>query len=305
MNLSKHRQIYHSFEMYSKDGEFLAYSDKKKIRSYLKKGLAYWVDDDLNILDDVNLYLPNEKGIIQTDVEYNGKPLKAIKLKFEASDSVKLNFDPYYKQVMVNICVCCGTNEYLTKHHVIPYMFRRYFPDEFKNNSHHDVLPVCYTCHDNYERTADKYKEEIAKRVGLSLDTEKNKNQTERDNDEIFSAQSLLQREFFNRDEDKIRNNDVISPERLFEIIKIALKKPIVLNQHVKVGRDRFRMPNNSVGEKAVKKILNKKNGKLKEENLYDFIFSWRKHFIEHAEPKYLPKHWNIYKRYFDVKLDN
>lgn len=36
----------------------------------------------------------------------------------------------------------------------------------------------------------------------------------------------------------------------------------------------------------------------LIEEQIYQFIFKWRNHFLEHAKPKYMPEHWDVYKRY-------
>ena len=36
----------------------------------------------------------------------------------------------------------------------------------------------------------------------------------------------------------------------------------------------------------------------LIEDQIYQFIFKWRNHFLEHAKPKYMPEHWDVYKKY-------
>lgn len=47
----------------------------------------------------------------------------------------------------LNRCVRCGAEEYLTRFHVVPHMYRKYLPLHIKNHSTHDVVVLCASCH--------------------------------------------------------------------------------------------------------------------------------------------------------------
>ncbi|KAK2946373.1 hypothetical protein BLNAU_18734 [Blattamonas nauphoetae] len=52
--------------------------------------------------------------------------------------------------------------EGLTRHHVLPAVYIRWLPVSFKEHISHDLLLLCHTCHEKYEKIADKLKEDIA-----------------------------------------------------------------------------------------------------------------------------------------------
>lgn len=338
----KNRIIYETYAMYDIDGTFLCYCNKRKASFYIHKTKsAYWIDKHNNIVTKLDDNSSFPSGIDY----YNGEPLFKFKLKFKAQlsgnnkSSLKnkdeFYADPYYKQVLENKCVCCGTTEYLTKHHVIPYMYRRLFHEKFKGNSHHDVLPLCYQCHQDYELIADKFKIELSYEYNVPENIIKEKkSDIEILNESIFKARNLIQKTFMqNFDEDG--NDKIIPVERITELSKIACQKPIVLNPHTDDVIERYKSIPLTISDfvvnraSKVKKVIleakKTKNIKSKhkyvsfeeymnylyqneeefsneikmiEENLYVFIFRWRKHFIDNAKPKFLPNYWDVFKRY-------
>ena len=50
-----------------------------------------------------------------------------------------------------NECVGCGNTQHLTRFYVVPYRFRRCFPEAFKQHSSHDVVALCLRCRDVVE----------------------------------------------------------------------------------------------------------------------------------------------------------
>lgn len=329
--VNKHKRIYDSYEMYDFDGTFLCYCSKGKAKFYLhKNNFANWMDEDGNLLDkksvDHNSTFPNGFAF------YNGKQLHKFKLNFQSNkgktaSSITVRNDPYYLQKLKNICVCCGTTENLTKHHVVPYMYRKHLHNRFKNNNHHDVLPVCYECHRLYELTANDYKAELLYKYNIPVDINIIKTQTEIKNERILKARNVILT--------ALSNEDVAIPiERLTELLKISVMKPIVLNPHTDDMFEKYMRPQKTVGESVIKHVAKlsstihmfrknnisvrkkRKNESFQEymdylethgykeifdkieDNLYCFIFSWRQHFIENANPKYMPKFWDVKRKY-------
>ncbi|NIQ13420.1 MAG: hypothetical protein GTO02_03115, partial [Candidatus Dadabacteria bacterium] len=70
--------------------------------------------------------------------------------------------DPYFLQIMKNLCVVCGSDENLTRHHVVPYCYRKFFPTNLKDHRSYDVMALCIPCHELYEEKATEFKEELA-----------------------------------------------------------------------------------------------------------------------------------------------
>ena len=50
-----------------------------------------------------------------------------------------------------NECVGCGNEQHLTRFYVVPYRFRRCFPEAFKQHASHDVVALCLRCRDVVE----------------------------------------------------------------------------------------------------------------------------------------------------------
>jgi len=70
---------------------------------------------------------------------------------------IKLNFIPngfgyddneiFGKLPRKNICVVSGLNTNLQRHYIVPYCYRKYFPDIYKSKNHHDVVLINHDIH--------------------------------------------------------------------------------------------------------------------------------------------------------------
>lgn len=133
MNNKRKQLIYGNCEVYSPDGELMFRCMEKRIHWYLKRNLA---------------------TIIRKDPW-------AIKLNFTPKG--KGSTEAHLKSIRNNQCVVCGEEnlEELTRHHIIPYEYRKYFPDDLKTHNAIYVIPLCRSCHETYERYADELKKHI------------------------------------------------------------------------------------------------------------------------------------------------
>jgi exonuclease 3'-5' domain-containing protein 2 len=84
------------------DGTLMALIPLKRFKWYLKKGLAKQIDENSIQLN----FLPKGNGNVGDD---------------------------FYLNERKNRCVCCGTDDNFTKHHVVPQEYRIHFPLEMKS----------------------------------------------------------------------------------------------------------------------------------------------------------------------------
>jgi hypothetical protein len=242
------KAIYDSFEMFHPDGTFMCFCDKKRAYWYVNRGLASWVDE--------------ENGKFKLFFEPQGKG---------KSDSI------YYTQKIENKCVVCGATHELNKHHVVPYVFRSRFPKELKESNHHDILPICIDCHEEYEEIANEYKKEIVEGLGGSFHQKPSKEETERK--KTKSVMVLLS---------KIKSGEVVGiPEERQEKLKALVND----NQHIF-----FDVKEEVKISHWADLVIGSLNS---EEDIYSFMVMWRKHFIKEMKPRFLPDNWSV-----DFKLE-
>lgn len=91
-----------------------------------------------------------------------------LRLKFQPGGVGHVG-DKYYLTEKRNCCVVCGSAKDLSRHHVMPRVFRSYFPEEIKDHNYHDVLLLCLQCHIRYEKDASDHKQEICDELGISM----------------------------------------------------------------------------------------------------------------------------------------
>lgn len=231
---------YGNFAVFSEQGSLLFYCDEKKIKWYLKRDLAEKIDE------------------------------KTIRLKFKHKG---VGVDKRLLVQLENICVCCGSKENLTKHHVVPYCYRKHFPEDLKNHNHFDVLILCRDCHDFYEaHFANKLKEDLLDIYDLSIvpscsiDFERARK----------ASRALLDHE------DKIPNK---RKEELFGYISVHLgRKPN--EKDIEELAKTYEDSKVNLNEVLVSRIG----------NIEDFNNIWRKDFIKNMNPKHLPKYWKDIK---------
>lgn len=241
--IPKNRKIYGNWRVMSPDGILMFRCDEKK---------AMW-------------YVNRDLGEITQELE--------VKLKFKPN-GLGNHQKNYGLNEMSNICVVCGTDEFLTRHHVVPYCYRKYFPLEIKSHNFHDVLSLCVDCHEDYEVKAREYKNELAISYNAPL------------NGDIFIDKDIIRAK---RLASSLVNFKQYMPKDRITEIKNEIKRILGLkklhkNRVNKLLQEGVRNSNRTHGEIVVSKL----------ENIDEFMFTWRKHFIDNNECKYLPKNWSV-----------
>jgi hypothetical protein len=231
------KKPYGNHKMFSIENKFLAHVDTKRMNWYLDRDLGVMVND------------------------------KDFKLTFKSKGDKDRG--EYYKLELQNCCVVCGVENDLTKHHVVPHQYRKYFPDEYKSKSSFDVLCVCKDCHNDYELEADVLKEDLLKAWGLTNYTK----------DVLRVTKSLYALENYAEYIDGERK------ERMIGHIEKFFNDSFdnILDDEEIDGNFEFE-PATSI---MIRKISERGNKELE-----NFIVMWRKHFIQVAKPKFLPQEW-------------
>lgn len=239
----KDRKIYGNCQVFSPDDILMFRCDEKRINWYLNKGLAELIC-------------------------YN--PL-----------SIRLNFEPnglgnhnkiFGLTEMVNKCVNCGTSEFLTRHHVVPFCYRKQFPLRLKSHNFHDVLSMCVSCHENYERKADELKISLAKKYKAPVGGEIEKSKEVK---YIKISRTLL-------------SDTSAIPKNRLDSLKSEIKSYYGINRLTLSRLKRI---------SEIKTIVRKTHGEIvfsKIDNIQDFVEMWRTHFIENNSCQFLPKNWSV-----------
>jgi hypothetical protein len=116
------------------DGNLLSFVDMKKAQWYLNKGLGELVAEDPYT---IKLNFQPEGRTCEGDENWDD--------------------DKYYATATENQCVVCGGKQNFLKFHVVPSLYRSHFPDSMKSHRSHDVLLMCFECHN----VAQRYQEDV------------------------------------------------------------------------------------------------------------------------------------------------
>jgi hypothetical protein len=187
---------------------------------------------------------------------------REFQLHFQHSGKGRLGYKIEFNPRPVR-CVMCGAGDPLEMHHVVPSCFRRHFALKYKEHSSYDVVATCKPCHVSYERIAEKEKNRL--RPSYPSPPEVSRALTR-----LRIAKTIL--------------NQNPPYESLF---RLWAKLPCYL------ALDKFRLPEFIAEQELITKSFSDwtKNtvSNMGEEQL---ILFWRKHFLEHAKPKFLPDGW-------------
>lgn len=241
--------IYENYKVYSPDDILMYRTNRKKIDWYLSRDLAEQISDD------------------------------SIRLTFKPKGTGHANKE-YFTSFHENKCVICGTSDKLTRHHVVPYGFRKFLPEKLKSHNHHDILVACIKCHDEYENYAIRFKQQLAHKYGVYREYEVIGQENRVRNKAIEVALTLLKWGDVIPEEGLIALKAKISkylghditPEDIIYVANLEKDKPTLVHQ--------------------AQLIMNKI------EDQQDFIEMWRAHFIETMKPQYLPKGWDVKYRF-------
>jgi hypothetical protein len=237
--------------MLAPDGTLLCRCHFDKVEWYVSRGLADIVEQE---------------------------PHLAIRLRFQPKGMGNAG-NPFYTGDKQNRCVVCGSEGSLTKHHCVPACFRKCMPIEYKENTSHDILPLCATCHMEYEPEAWQLKEDIARRYGVLFQPNVVIKSLENGRWKAWKAASALKR-FYDRIPPARR-------EELYQAIREYLGKEIISTEDIEAlfGDNVCEVMNpNGSSEAIMKKV----------QDLDAFIREWRQHFVDVMKPQFLPPHWSV-----------
>ncbi len=240
---AKETSLYGNIRVLSPDGALMFYCNEKRANWYLSRGLAVQESDTVIKLT----FTPKGGGAATDEYGINGKE---------------------------NICVVCGTGEDLTKHHVVPYCYRRHFPKELKSRSAHDVVLMCVPHHELYE---NRY----ASRLKRKINAEATQDMLPVSIDMLTSIVMKYQR----MQNAMTKHSDKIPAERVAEII-----------QRCKTISEESGMTHDEIMSFEGGKVRDE-SSKILVENLvdpYTFVKMWRTHFMETMSPAYMPKGWSV-----------
>jgi len=254
MSQARKTPIYGNCQVYGPDGKLMFRCLKKRANWYLSRNLAVITNEDPFSIKLT--FTPKGKG--------------------ESMDVLKLE--------RKNQCVVCGTEELdiLTKHHLVPFVYRQHFPTKSKNHSSLFIVPICRDCHYWYENNYARYlKEALAEAYSAPFnghyDVEKNKALGVIKCLKQYSDRIPKDRLKFLRDELKqnlidfgLYNDEDLTDFSALDEIKLKLdaeSKEKVTYSH---------------GKTVVSRI----------EDLNEFEQMWSKHFIDSMKPKHMPDYF-------------
>lgn len=249
--------IYGNYKVLHPDGGLMFRCSKQRIDWYLNRDLAYQIDSTTIQLS----FIPKGYG---------------------------RRGDLYYASEKFNRCVCCGTEEKLNRHHLVPRSYRKYLPKIYSSRASHDVLPLCIPCHHKYEVEALKLKRDLIIQYGLEPVTS--------DSNLIVARRARTAANAL------VKHKKYIPEERCVELLKrieIYLEREPTdedVQTLAEMSSYKFRkkagltIDHMSQGDKIVELI----------EDYDAFVFLWRKHFLDTMNPQFMPTGWDLYRKYND-----
>lgn len=244
---SKDRKIYGNCRVLSPDGILMFLCEEKRINWYIERKLADKINDN------------------PITIKFNFKP-----------NGLGNNDKPYGLIEMSNKCVICGSEEFLTRHHVVPICYRRYFPLKYKSKNHHDVLAVCFDCHEKYEVKAFELKRRLAEEYNAPLDGILDKSMEGKGAKIIGYSRLLLS-----------DNSKFVPKNRLEEIRSVMFDhfgREYTEKDLIETSLLKTTMCKKTHGEIVVSKL----------DSIQEFIEMWRTHFVESNDCKCLPDKWRV-----------
>jgi hypothetical protein len=201
-------------------------------------------------------------------------------------------------------CVVTGCEEGLQRHHIVPYCYRMYFPNEFKSKNHHDVVLINHEKHSEYEQLANEYKDIIAKIYNVKTIDELNTEYTlklrgfGREDAIVISSMHSLFKTYGKIPQDlKIQKLHFIAEKtnipydqiERFNYIQLYKLYLLLKEQHI-VDINEFKRQNKQKFDHGYH-VAQKLNT---EEKISEFIKLWRNHFIDIMKPRFMPNGWSI-----------
>ncbi|KAJ1887838.1 hypothetical protein LPJ66_008901 [Kickxella alabastrina] len=286
---SKTKVIYENCRVLDISGNLLFKTSRKRLDWYLARHLANEIDP----------------GTIQ--------------LTFANKGSGRTH-EPFYLQDMRNACVVCNSDRQLTQHHVVPYQYRQFMSEEIKSRSSFDLLPLCARCHDAYERHAVLFKKHLAAcydspllgigwverrdigsagKAAAALLARNNKIPESRlcELRNTVHAVSIDRKDLFSDEARKYIEGWCRSTEEdVFGMEELVLQE--LCDMEVRVAGPDFRAHGDLVVDSvATHRVLPSMCALCRAiaiGGVMELVVAWRRHFVKHARPAYMPEHWIV-----------
>jgi hypothetical protein len=241
------KSLYDNVPVYGQDGKLMFYASNRKTSWYLQRNLA----------------------VIRSEEPFE------IQLTFETNGPGNAN-DECLLQIRDNICVVCGSEKELTRHHVVPYSFRKFFPSQVKDYDHYDILLLCVECHERYENFANALKDKIAKEHSVPTNG-------------VFDAETANNYRKARAYARTLLNHRNKIPEERAQVLLDKIKSYLNVNNPdlLAISNTIFEFEVKTLGEIVVSKLT----------DVDTFIQMWRAHFINNMSPKFLPPNWDINRK--------
>jgi hypothetical protein len=264
-----------NWKVYHPSGRHMFTCGEKKAYWYLERNLAKLIDGERSI---ALTFIPKGNGF-EDDEEF-GRSIRIVR------------------------CVVTGVSDNLQRHHIVPYCYRTYFPEEYKSKNHHDVVLMNFEIHSEYEQKANKFKDEVAEIYDVKTIGELNTEYTLKLRElgkpnaiimntihSLFKTYGRLSREGILEKLQFIAENtgipfDVVNKYNYIQIYKLYL---FLKDDHIN-ELYQFKEANRKLydhGYHVAQKLDT-------EEKIEDFVKLWRNHFIETMQPKFMPNGWSV-----------
>ncbi|CAD8087364.1 unnamed protein product [Paramecium sonneborni] len=289
---TRKKPAYGNCKIYTKENFFLCNCDEKKIRWYLKQGLADLISED--------------PPTIQLKFDPSG-------FKEEGSDKAQ-----YITIERVNQCVICGKENELLKFHIVPVIYKKHI----QGKRSYDVVCLCLTCHHKASALNDKLKVLIAEKYNINLKQNKKDSLLEQIKNLIKSVQTFnkknknLPKEAFQKFQiqftkqiENLKNQEQFNQINQFDLNNLKYEENLIsindiqflnLIEYLKQNEELFNKNEDNLdqGKQVVEKLKT-------EEEIDEFLVFWRDNFLNEMKPQYLNEAWAIdhkYKRTFGDK---
>jgi len=229
---------------------------------------------------------------------------RSIELTFTPKGNGFEDDEEFGRSIRIVRCVVTGVSDNLQRHHIVPYCYRTYFPEEYKSKNHHDVVLMNFEIHAEYEQKANKFKDEVARIYNIKTIGELNTEYTLKLRElgkpnaiimntihSLFKTYGRLLREGILEKLQYIAENtgipfDVINTYNYIQIYKLYL---LLRDDHIN-ELYQFKEANRKLydhGYHVAQKLDT-------EEKIEDFVKLWRNHFVDTMQPKFMPNGWSV-----------
>ena len=276
--------------MLAPDGEMLAFCDNKKMSWYLERNLADVINSDpptFKLRFEPNLRGCIDQGNIQSD---------------------------FYVKDRKNCCVVCGHDKNYMRFHIVPVIYRTYLPNNLKSHKSHDVLLLCFNCHEKANTVFDLKKLELAEEYNCPLNSLSDDQKEIKIIQKIIKFAEILKNKNFNIPQERKEK----MAEEVLDFIQKNIENSVhqdffekIFSENLNSEKTNMIFPMNiedltvdtyeKMSNYDVKNYLpgEKKNFHGKSvidqiTNYEEFIKLWREYFLKTMQPKYLPSSWNV-----------